>query len=96
MNLKNKNNIGVIIQYLKIKKENLHLTHLWEEDGVEYLEKSKRFWNWIFKFYKKVSKKDLIINNWLIKYDNNDLDQITLKEFFNKIIPEKGKWLQKK
>ena len=43
MNLKNKNNIGVIIQYLKIKKENLHLTHLWEEDGVEYLEKSKRF-----------------------------------------------------
>ncbi len=43
-----------------------------------------------------MSKKDLIINNWLIKYDNNDLGQITLKEFFNKIIPEKGKWLQKK
>ena len=94
--LKNKNNIGVIIQYLKIKEKNLDLTHLWEENGVEYLEKKDEDFELEYLNYiKKVSEKDLIINRWLIKYDIYDLGQISLRQFFNKIIPEKGKWLQK-
>ena len=97
VNLKNINNIGVIIQYIKPKLKNINSTHFFEEDGVEYLEKNNEdFEIEYLNLIKKVSKIDHLINKWLIKYDNFDLGQITLREFFNKIIPQKGKWLQKK
>ena len=96
VNLKNKNNIGVIIQYINSKGNNNKSIHLWEENGVEYLEKNNLdFEIQYLYFIKEVSENDLQINKWLIKYDIIDLGKITLRQFFEKIIPVKGIWLQK-
>ena len=95
--LKNPKKIGVIVQYLKVPEKFNYLTHLWEEDGVEYLEKSyKDFELEYLQFIRRSSQQDLIIDDWLIKYDNIDLGQINLRKFFYKIIPNRGEWLQKK
>ena len=36
--LKNELNIGVVVQYLKIEEKEKDKAHIWEDDGVEYLE----------------------------------------------------------
>ena len=60
MNLKNDKNIGVIIQYIKIKKDKKFATHFWEDDGVEYLEKNNNeFEKEYYYFITKVSKDHL-------------------------------------
>ena len=43
--LNNPNKIVVIIQYIKIEEKMHNLTHFWEENGVEYLEKKKKISN---------------------------------------------------
>lgn len=96
--LNNPKTIGVIIQYLKIEEKKHNLTHFWEENGVEYLEKKrKNFELEYLNFIKKVSKKDLTIDDWLINYNIFELQTVkitTLRDLFNKIIPKKGIWLQ--
>ena len=98
--LNNKKDIGVIIQYLKIEEQSHNLTHLWEENGVEYLEKNKKKFELEYlNFIKKVSEIDLFIDDWLINYNIYDLQDVqitTLRDLFNKIIPKKGIWLQNK
>ena len=95
--LNNPKKIGVIIQYIKLSKEEKKLTHLYEEDGVEYLEISNSdFIKEYTQRIKKISKSDLLVDDWLINYNSCELGNITLEQFFNKIIPKKGEWAQKK
>lgn len=57
--LNNPKKIGVIIQYIKLSKEEKKLTHLYEEDGVEYLEISNSdFIKEYTQRIKKISKSD--------------------------------------
>lgn len=77
--LNNPKTIGVIIQYLKIEEKKHNLTHFWEENGVEYLEKKrKNFELEYLNFIKKVSKKDLTIDDWLINYNIFELQTVKI------------------
>ena len=97
LELKNRHKIGVIVQYLIIPEEQKHLTHLWEEDGVEYLEKPKStFSKEYVRMIIKTGTKDLCIDDWLIDYTSLEFGNMNLRQFFEKIIPIKGEWIQKK
>ena len=95
--LKNELNIGVVVQYLKIEEKEKDKYHLWEDDGVEYLETNIKNFKpqYLNKIYNVIDNS-YDIDDWLIIYDNVDLNYINLKGFFEKTIPEKGKCIQSK
>ena len=88
---------GVIVQHLKIPpdvKENQ--MHVYEEDGVEFIEKYEEdFENEsrnIF-YYSNIIIGSL--SEWIFTYNNMEFESMTLFEFFKRVIPAKGIWLQK-
>lgn len=99
--LKNKKNIGVIVQYIILPKDDKNIqTHLVEKEGIEYLEKSwSDFEKEYLCFISKVSKESLVVSDWVINYDSIDLNEInvcTLRDFFILINPQSGEWIQSK
>jgi hypothetical protein len=91
--LKNNKNMGVIVQYIVLPKDDINIqTHLVGDNGIEYLEKDwSNFEKEYLYFIQKVSKEDLTVYDWVIKYDKIDLRDInTLREFFILINPVAG------
>ena len=90
---------GVVVQYNVIprgaKEEQIHL---FEKDGVEFIEKPFREFENEIKliFYRGVGHM-IKIEDYTIKYASYQFEnqKMTLGEFFRKAIPEKGIWLQK-
>ena len=91
---------GVVVQYLKVpnnvitEKQN----HLYEENGVEFIE--KKYYDFenelkiIFSYAENMNIPN--IDNYLIKFNCFDFDRMTLGDFFKTSIPEKGIWVQNK
>ena len=89
---------GVIVQYLKIPNiVELNQTHIYEDDGVEFIEKDKGTFDKelikILNFGADV--KTASSSEYLITYNSKEFDPMTLGDFFHRAIPVKGIWLQK-
>ena len=92
-------NFGVVVQYLKVPENvNEEPKHLYEENGVEFIEKKyEDFENElkiIFSYAENMNIPN--IDNYLIKFNCLDFDRMTLGDFFRTAIPEKGVWVQNK
>ena len=93
------NDFGVVVQYIVIPKDaKKEQIHLFEEDGVEFIEKPFREFENEIKliFYRGIGHM-INIEDYTIKYASYQFENknMTLGEFFQKAIPEKGIWLQK-
>ena len=88
---------GVIVQYLKIPpdvKENQ--MHVYEEDGVEFIEKYEEdFENELRNIFYYSNIIIGSLSEWIFTYNNMEFESMTLFEFFKRVIPAKGIWLQK-
>ena len=93
------NDFGVVVQYIVIPKDaKKEQIHLFEEDGVEFIEKPFReFENEIKLIFYRGIGHVINIEDYTIKYASYQFENknMTLGEFFQKAIPEKGIWLQK-
>ena len=88
---------GVIIQYIYVPKsaKNDQL-HLYEENGIEFIEKQYEDFDRELKliFYRAIKKDLLSLSKWIISYKSSEIGKMNLREFFQKTIPEKGEYLQ--
>ena len=88
---------GVIVQYIVVPKDaNDEQIHLYEENGIEFIEKSfKEFQDEIKLIFYTATGDVFIINDYTVKYNSKQFQKMTLGEFFHRAIPEQGVWLQK-
>ena len=88
---------GVIVQYIFVPK-NATQIHLYEENGVEFIEKTYDVFETEMRliFYRiNVTIENL--SNWVISYNSIEFGpNMKLKNFFEKAIPEKGVFTQDK
>ena len=90
-------NFGVVVQYLKVPEDvDEEQKHLYEENGVEFIEKQyEDFENELKIIFSYVENMNIPnIDNYLIKFNCLDFDRMTLGDFFKTAIPEKGIWVQ--
>ena len=91
--------LGVVVQYNIVPKDaQYEQIHLYEEEGVEFIEKSiKEFEREIKIIYHLATGVVFNINEHIVKYSysSKQFPEMTLGEFFQKAIPEKGVWLQR-
>ena len=94
---KDEEDFGVVVQYIVVpndaKREQIHL---YEPDGVEFIEKSFGDFETETKyiFYHAI-EHSININDYIIRYSSKNFENMTLGEFFQKAIPIKGIWLQR-
>lgn len=90
-------NFGVVVQYLVVPKDaREEQIHLYEEDGVEFIEKPfKEFENETKIIFHTATGIIFNINDFIVKYKSSQFQRMNLGEFFHKAIPEKGVWLQR-
>ena len=89
---------GVVVQYIVLPKNAKNeQIHLFEDDGVEFIEKPYReFENEIKLIFYRGYKRIIHIDDYSIKYlAQNQFNNMTFGDFLHKAIPEKGIWLQK-
>ena len=88
---------GVVVQYIVVPEDaDDEQIHLYEEDGVEFIEKSfKEFQDEIKLIFYTATGDVFIINDYTVKYNSKQFQKMTLGEFFHRAIPEQGVWLQK-
>ena len=92
------NDFGVVVQYIILPKNAKNeQIHLFEDDGVEFIEKPYReFENEIKLIFYRGYKRIIHIDDYSIKYlAQNQFNNMTFGDFLHKAIPEKGIWLQK-
>ena len=87
----NEEEIGLVIQYLKLNKDELEKTHMYE--GVEYLEKDyQMFEAELINIFKNINV-EFIGSKYLITYNISRMD-MKLNNFFQTIIPNRNEWTQ--
>lgn len=88
---------GVVVQYIVVPKDAKdEQIHLYEEDGVEFIEKSfKEFQDEIKIIFYTATGDVFNINDYTVRYSSKQFQKMTLGEFFHRAIPEQGVWLQK-
>ena len=88
---------GVVVQYIFVpedtKEEQLHL---YEKDGIEFIEKVFDDFDRELKliFYRATEDNILNLSKWVISYKSFDIARMTLGQFFQIAIPKKGEYLQ--
>ena len=86
----NEEEIGLVIQYLKLNKDELENTHMYE--GIEYLEKDyQMFEAELINIFKNINV-EFIGSKYLIPYN---ITNMNLRNFFKKIMPNQNEWTQK-
>jgi hypothetical protein len=79
LKLDNEEEIGLVIQYLKLNKDELENTHMYE--GIEYLEKDyQMFESELINIFKKINV-DFIASKYLIPYN---ITNMNLRKFSKK------------
>lgn len=88
---------GVVVHFIVVPKDaKKEQVHLYEEDGVEFIEKSfDELNNEIKLIFYRATGEVFNINDYTVKYNSKQFQKMTLGEFFQKAIPEKGEWLQR-
>lgn len=90
-------NFGVIVQYIVVPKDAKQI-HLYEENGVEFIEKTYDvFENELRLIFKRINVIITNLSKWVISYKSKEFDSnMTLKKFFEKSLPAKGEFTQDK
>lgn len=90
-------NFGVIVQYIVVPKDATQI-HLYEENGVEFIEKTYDvFENELRLIFKRINVIITNLSKWVISYKSREFGpNMTLKNFFEKALPTKGEFTQDK
>ena len=92
LKLENEREIGLVIQYLKLKKEQLINTHMYE--GIEYLEKDFQMLEAeLCDLFRIIIEEEFSISKYLISYNISRMN-MKLNNFFQKSIPNRNEWTQ--
>ena len=91
LKLENEREIGLVIQYLKLKNEELINTHMY--DGIEYLEKDFQMLEAELCDLFRIIEEEFLISKYLISYNISRMN-MKLNNFFQKIIPNRNEWTQ--
>ena len=85
----NEEEIGLVIQYLKLNEKELINTHMYE--GIEYLEKDyQMFEAELINIFKNIDV-EFIGSKYLIPYN---ITNMNLSNFFQKIMLNQNEWTQ--
>ena len=88
---------GVVIHYIyvpkSVKNEQLHL---YEENGIEFIEKQYEEFETELKliFNRAIQIPLVSLSKWIISYKPVEFGQMNLRQFFQKTIPVKGEYNQ--
>ena len=88
---------GVIVQYLVVPKDaKSDQIHLYEKDGIEFIEKTYSDFENEFKLIFKHGADEYIMNirKYIISFSSLQFNRMTLGQFFELAIPKKGEWVQ--
>ena len=91
LKLENEREIGLVIQYLKLKNEQLTKTHMYE--GIEYLEKDFQMLEAELCELFRIIEEEFLMSKYLITYSISRMN-MKLNNFFQKIIPNRNEWTQ--
>jgi hypothetical protein len=92
-------NFGVIVQYIVVPEDaDATQIHLYEKNGVEFIEKTYDvFENEMRLIFYRINVTIENLSKWVISYKSIEFGpNMTLKNFFEKAIPEKGVFTQDK
>ena len=91
LKLDNNKEIGLVIQYLKLKNEQLINTHMYE--GIEYLEKDFQMFEAELCDLFRIIEEEFVLSKYLITYNISRMN-MKLNNFFQTIIPNRNEWTQ--
>ena len=70
--------------------------HLYEDNGIEFIEKTYDVFEEELKLIYANGIEEYIpsLSKWIISFKSMEFDRMTLREFFEKAIPDKGEYKQ--
>ena len=89
---------GVIVQFINTQGAENEQVHLYEKNGVEFIEKNYSDFETELKLiFRRIIRETITnINQWLICFKSFEIPKLTLADFFKTALPEKGEFVQEK